>query len=74
MQLVYGTDINPFRPGQWLAVYDASGAACVVQFKLGKLQVLDNKLGVLANMYYPSKDDYLVEQTQVHTAVYTVYA
>ncbi|WIA12864.1 hypothetical protein OEZ85_006488 [Tetradesmus obliquus] len=64
IQLVFGTDINPFRPGQWLAVYDATGAACVVQIKLGKVEVLDNKLGVLANMYFPTNDGYIVEQTQ----------
>jgi hypothetical protein len=65
LQLVYGKDINPFRPGQWLAVYDATGAACVVQFKDGIVEVLDNKLGVLVNMYFPTNDGYLKEQTQV---------
>jgi hypothetical protein len=29
------------------------------------MEVLDNKLGVLANMYFPTNEGYLKEQTQV---------
>ncbi|KAI8476511.1 MAG: nucleophile aminohydrolase [Monoraphidium minutum] len=45
----YFADYEPEDPPAWLAIYDASGAAAVIQFRQGAGEVVDNPVGVVGN-------------------------
>ncbi|KAI8468239.1 MAG: nucleophile aminohydrolase [Monoraphidium minutum] len=53
-QIVYNPETFPFGsspddPPIWLVIYDATGAAAVIQFKVGYGEIVDNPVGVAAN-------------------------
>ncbi|KAI8476510.1 MAG: hypothetical protein J3K34DRAFT_400638 [Monoraphidium minutum] len=44
---IFGASVDD--PPVWLAIYDATGAGIVIQFKMGYGEVVDNPVGVVSN-------------------------